>query len=69
MIPPYPPHRRETNHFLNGLLSVITMGIWAPIWLLISLNNDRYNKQQWRKYHQDLIRYEIWKREFYDAQQ
>lgn len=29
----------DTNHILHLLLSVVTAGIWLPLWLLIGLNN------------------------------
>lgn len=30
---------RRPNHILHLLLSLITVGIWLPIWLLVSLND------------------------------
>ena len=29
---------RHTNHILHLLLSLVTFGLWLPIWLLASLN-------------------------------
>ena len=28
----------HTNHILHLLLSIVTFGLWLPIWLLVSLN-------------------------------
>lgn len=30
----------KTSHVLHLLLSLITVGIWVPVWLLIALNNS-----------------------------
>ena len=32
--------RRSTSHVLHLLLSVITLGLWVPIWMLISAGNS-----------------------------
>lgn len=29
----------RTSHILHLILSIITVGIWIPIWVLITLNN------------------------------
>lgn len=34
---PYTP----TNHLIHLLVSVITVGVWIPIWIIISLTNRR----------------------------
>lgn len=31
--------RTETNHILHLLLSIVTAGLWLPVWILASLNN------------------------------
>lgn len=30
----------STSHVLHLLLSLITLGIWLPIWLLVALSNS-----------------------------
>lgn len=36
------PHSQETtNHVLHLLLSVITAGLWVPIWILLSIGNGK----------------------------
>lgn len=32
--------RPATSHILHLLLSVVTMGIWVPVWLLIGISNS-----------------------------
>jgi len=29
----------RTNHVLHLLLSIVTAGIWIPVWILVALNN------------------------------
>lgn len=31
--------RQRTNNILHLLLSVVTAGLWLPVWLLIAVNN------------------------------
>lgn len=34
------PHAQpQTSHVLHLLLSVVTVGLWLPVWLLVALNN------------------------------
>lgn len=32
-------NRTKTNHILHLILSIITVGIWIPIWIIVSINN------------------------------
>ena len=32
--------RYETSHVLHLILSIITAGIWIPIWILITISNS-----------------------------
>lgn len=36
----YNIHEQKTNHILHLLLSLITAGIWLPIWLLVAFNTQ-----------------------------
>jgi hypothetical protein len=38
-VAPYVPP--GTNHVVHLLLTVFTLGLWAPVWLLIAVQNDR----------------------------
>lgn len=31
---------QNTNHILHLLLSVVTVGWWVPVWILVSLSNS-----------------------------
>jgi hypothetical protein len=31
----------KTNHILHGLLSLVSGGLWLPIWLFVAWNNSR----------------------------
>lgn len=31
--------RYKTNHILHLLLSVLSAGLWVPLWILVALNN------------------------------
>ena len=31
--------RMKTNHILHLLLSIVTIGWWIPIWLIVGLNS------------------------------
>ena len=31
--------RHETSHVLHLLLSVVTVGIWIPVWVLVAVSN------------------------------
>lgn len=31
--------RHKTNHVLHGGLTVITFGLWLPVWTIVTLNN------------------------------
>lgn len=37
--------KRKTNHILHLLLSVITCGLWLPIWLMVSGTTNIRNSQ------------------------
>lgn len=41
----------RTNHILHLLLSVFTLGFWAPIWLIIALMNGHTNSNNIRSYN------------------
>jgi hypothetical protein len=31
--------RKKTNHLLHLVLSIITFGLWLPVWLFVHLSN------------------------------
>lgn len=45
--------RQRTNHILHLLLSVITGGLWVPVWLIVTLINAinrSFTESELRKY-------------------
>ena len=32
---------RKVNHILHVILSIVTVGLWLPIWLLVTLGENR----------------------------
>jgi hypothetical protein len=32
-------HGYETSHVLHLLLSLVTVGIWVPVWLIVAMSN------------------------------
>ena len=41
--------RLNTNHILHLILSIITVGIWIPIWILAAVSNTFGRKSIIRK--------------------
>jgi hypothetical protein len=37
--------KKKTNHVLHLLLTLITMGLWVLVWIIMSHSNSRYNKK------------------------
>ena len=35
--------RRKANHVLHLLLSIVTSGLWIPVWILIAIGDGAYN--------------------------
>lgn len=36
-------NRKKTNHILHLLLSIVTSGLWIPVWILITISDGAYN--------------------------
>lgn len=36
-------NRKKTNHILHLLLSIVTSGLWIPVWILIAISDGAYN--------------------------
>ena len=41
--------KKDTSHILHLILSIITVGMWIPIWLLCGLSNGIENAKLDRK--------------------
>ena len=37
--------RKRTSHVLHLLLSLLTLGLWVPVWLLVALSNANENRK------------------------
>jgi len=37
--------KKKTSHVLHLLVSLITMGLWIPIWLLVAISNNLENSR------------------------
>lgn len=37
--------KKTTNHILHLILSLITMGFWVIIWVIVAFNNSNHNKR------------------------
>lgn len=41
--------KKKTNHILHLLLSLITAGLWIPVWILVAVSNGLENTRINRK--------------------
>lgn len=32
---------KKTNHVLHAVLTVCTLGLWAPVWFLVAMRRDK----------------------------
>ena len=37
---------KRTNHILHLLLSIVTAGLWLPIWIIVAIVNAFRNKEE-----------------------
>ena len=37
--------KKKTNHVLHLLLSVVTLGVWVLIWILVAISNSSENSR------------------------
>jgi len=49
------PPRARTNHVLHLLLSLVTGGLWLPVWLLVTMGHKARNIPRANKNTQLLI--------------
>jgi hypothetical protein len=43
----------KTNHWLHGLLTLFTGGLWAPVWIKISYRNQAHQRVRTTQHHWD----------------
>lgn len=34
------PERKQTNHLLHFILTLITLGLWLPVWIIVAIVNN-----------------------------
>lgn len=56
--PPEAPVIPRTNHILHLILTIITVGLWAFIWVMVALNNYVSARDRTREYKKALAAYE-----------
>lgn len=37
--------KKNTNHILHLILSLLTMGLWLIVWLIVAISNNSHNKR------------------------
>lgn len=41
--------KKSTSHVLHLTLSIVTVGLWIPVWVIVALSNSIYNARIDRK--------------------
>lgn len=41
----------QTNHLLHLVLTILTAGLWAPVWILMTILNSMSRKKVVTRYH------------------
>lgn len=34
------PERKKTNHLLHLILTLVTVGLWLPVWIIVAIVNN-----------------------------
>lgn len=63
--PPLPPRYVETSHVLHLVLTILTMGFWAIVWIVMVIANGSTNQQRRSDYEQQ---YAVWQHACWTAQ-
>lgn len=37
--------KKKTSHVLHLILSLITVGLWLPVWIIVTLSNSIENRR------------------------
>lgn len=72
--PPRPPREPEVHtasHVLHLLLSLITFGLWLPIWVIAAMNASGATAQDRRRYDDEMAAYirdyDAWQRRHHEV--
>ena len=41
--------KKSTSHVLHLILSLVTVGLWIPVWIIVALSNSIENRRIDRK--------------------
>ena len=55
---PIEPRYRTTTHVLHLILTIVTFGLWAFVWLIVALVVNGTNDSKRAEYEQALARWE-----------
>jgi hypothetical protein len=50
---------KRTSHILHLIMTILTSGLWAFVWLICALRNAQYNKERMyiqQKEHLDVLK-------------
>ena len=66
---PYEPYR--TSHVLHLLLTIVTCGLWAPMWILLGVTSANADNRERRRFTEENAAYRAayadWERRHYLA--
>jgi hypothetical protein len=58
------PVLRNISHGAHFIATLLTFGLWAPLWLIASANTSRLNRKRQREYAEAMARYEYNRAEY-----
>lgn len=59
-IPPSQPNYKRCNHLLHLVLSLITLGVWSWVWLVVGVYVAVSNKSKYERYVDQMNEFRIW---------
>lgn len=51
---PLPPQYRQPTHLVHLILAILTMGLWVPVWILVSIDVATSNRNERRRYEAEV---------------
>jgi hypothetical protein len=55
---PTPPEMVQTSHVLHLILTVITFGMWAILWIIVAILNEQNNSAKRKRYNEQMVWYQ-----------
>lgn len=56
-VPPIPPAPVTTSHVVHLIITILTCGLWAIMWLIIAAQDNNVRAQRRRQYQADVQAY------------